>query len=111
MLSEGVDVMNMMEGSFDFKQFQVDITSLPLPPSLPIPFPIHTQKHCYLQQIPMTLYEVYSNCCIVWLLCHGCECSVGLFQGKLDTGKAAVIGHSFGGATTIQALSEDQRFL
>jgi len=56
MLSEGVDVMNMMEGSFDFKQFQVDISSLPLPPSLP--FPIHAQKHCYLQQIPMTLYEV-----------------------------------------------------
>ncbi len=41
-----------------------------------------------------------------------CGCSLNcLFQGKLDTGKAAVMGHSFGGATTIQALSEDQRFL
>jgi platelet-activating factor acetylhydrolase len=52
-LSEGVDVNNMMDGDFDFKQF----------------------------------------------------------QGRLDISKAAIMGHSFGGATTIQALSEDQRFL
>ena len=28
----------------------------------------------------------------------------------MDTGTAAVMGHSFGGATTIQVLSEDSRF-
>jgi platelet-activating factor acetylhydrolase len=33
------------------------------------------------------------------------------FQGRLDLGKTAIMGHSFGGATTIQALSQDQRFL
>ena len=32
-------------------------------------------------------------------------------QGRLDMRKAAIMGHSFGGATTIQALSQDHRFL
>ena len=41
--------------------------------------------------------------------CPVCMC-VSL-QARLDVGKAAIMGHSFGGATTIQALSEDQRFL
>uniref|UniRef100_A0A2C9F1F4 Platelet-activating factor acetylhydrolase n=1 Tax=Cavia porcellus TaxID=10141 RepID=A0A2C9F1F4_CAVPO len=31
-------------------------------------------------------------------------------KGSLDRSKVAIIGHSFGGATVIQALSEDQRF-
>jgi dipeptidyl aminopeptidase/acylaminoacyl peptidase len=52
MLNEGVEVHNMMEGHFDFRQF----------------------------------------------------------QGRLDLRKAAIMGHSFGGATTIQALSQDHRF-
>jgi platelet-activating factor acetylhydrolase len=53
MLNEGVEVHNMMEGHFDFRQF----------------------------------------------------------QGRLDLRKAAIMGHSFGGATTIQALSQDHRFM
>lgn len=32
------------------------------------------------------------------------------FTGQLDTGKAAVMGHSFGGATTIMAIDQDDRF-
>ena len=32
------------------------------------------------------------------------------FKGSMDVSTAAVIGHSFGGATTIQTLSEDTRF-
>ena len=32
------------------------------------------------------------------------------FQGRLNLDLVAVMGHSFGGATTIQTLSEDQRF-
>lgn len=35
----------------------------------------------------------------------------GKFRGRLDVATAAVMGHSFGGATTIQVLSEDPRFL
>ena len=35
----------------------------------------------------------------------------GQFKGRLDAGTAAVMGHSFGGATTVQTLSEDSRFL
>ena len=35
----------------------------------------------------------------------------GQFKGRLDVGTAAVMGHSFGGATTVQTLSEDSRFL
>lgn len=31
-------------------------------------------------------------------------------KGSLDRSKVAIIGHSFGGATVIQTLSEDQRF-
>lgn len=31
-------------------------------------------------------------------------------QGAIDGDKIAVIGHSFGGATVMQTLSEDQRF-
>ncbi|XP_006882190.1 PREDICTED: platelet-activating factor acetylhydrolase [Elephantulus edwardii] len=31
-------------------------------------------------------------------------------KGSIDRNKIAIIGHSFGGATTIQALSEDRRF-
>ena len=34
----------------------------------------------------------------------------GQFRGRLQLNTAAVMGHSFGGATTIQALSEDPRF-
>ncbi|XP_004674080.1 PREDICTED: platelet-activating factor acetylhydrolase [Condylura cristata] len=31
-------------------------------------------------------------------------------EGSIDRNKIAIIGHSFGGATVLQALSEDQRF-
>ena len=32
------------------------------------------------------------------------------FKGRLDLDRAGIMGHSFGGATTIQTLREDQRF-
>jgi platelet-activating factor acetylhydrolase len=32
------------------------------------------------------------------------------FKGRLDVSTAAVMGHSFGGATTVQTLSVDSRF-
>ena len=32
------------------------------------------------------------------------------FVGHLDTDKAAVMGHSFGGATTVVTLASDDRF-
>ena len=32
------------------------------------------------------------------------------FKGRLDVATAAIMGHSFGGATTVQTLSEDTRF-
>ena len=32
------------------------------------------------------------------------------FQGRMDIDTAAIMGHSFGGATTVQTLSEDKRF-
>ena len=32
------------------------------------------------------------------------------FKGRLNTELAVVAGHSFGGGTTIQTLSEDKRF-
>ena len=35
----------------------------------------------------------------------------GQFKGRLDVDMVAVMGHSFGGATTVQVLSEDSRFL
>ena len=35
---------------------------------------------------------------------------LGQFKGRLKVDMAVVMGHSFGGATTIQALSEDHRF-
>ncbi|KAM5262902.1 platelet-activating factor acetylhydrolase [Ctenodactylus gundi] len=35
---------------------------------------------------------------------------LGQLKGAVDRTKLAVIGHSFGGATVIEALSEDQRF-
>ena len=75
-LNEGVNVDNMMEGNFNFKQFQVAYL-LEAEDERPIP-------------------------------CHCVPCTL---QGRLDLNKAAIMGHSFGGATTIQALSEDQRFL
>lgn len=36
--------------------------------------------------------------------------SAAEFKGHLDTGKLAVMGHSFGGATTILSAMEDSRF-
>ena len=35
----------------------------------------------------------------------------GQFKGRLEVDTAAIMGHSFGGATTVQALSEEPRFL
>ncbi len=32
------------------------------------------------------------------------------FRGRMDVSTAAVMGHSFGGGTTVQTLSEDSRF-
>ncbi|MFT4294199.1 MAG: hypothetical protein QM582_02170 [Micropruina sp.] len=35
----------------------------------------------------------------------------GMFHGKLDTARAAVTGHSLGGAAALQALRQDPRFV
>ena len=32
------------------------------------------------------------------------------FEGRLDISTAALMGHSFGGGTTVLALTEDSRF-
>lgn len=40
----------------------------------------------------------------------GLEFDVKQLKGSIDRNRIAVIGHSFGGATVIQALSEDKRF-
>lgn len=32
------------------------------------------------------------------------------FKGRLDISKAGLMGHSFGGATTVQTLTMDNRF-
>ena len=32
------------------------------------------------------------------------------FRGRLDLNTAAVMGHSYGGVTTVQTLLDDQRF-
>ncbi|MEK3877080.1 alpha/beta hydrolase family protein [Paenibacillus sp. FSL M7-0420] len=34
----------------------------------------------------------------------------GLFQGRLDLSRAGIFGHSYGGATTAEALAQDKRF-
>ena len=34
----------------------------------------------------------------------------GQFKGRLDLSKAAIMGHSYGGATTVLTLSQDKRF-
>ncbi len=52
LLNEGAEIQNMLEGSYDFKQF----------------------------------------------------------KGRMDVNTAAVVGHSFGGGTTIQTLATDARF-
>ena len=41
----------------------------------------------------------------------GREFDFSQFKGSLNVESAAVMGHSFGGATTIQTLSEDPRFM
>ena len=33
------------------------------------------------------------------------------FKGRLDVSKAAVVGHSFGGGSTIRVLTEEPRFM
>ena len=33
-----------------------------------------------------------------------------LFKGRLDLNKVAIVGHSFGGATTVMSLAKDKRF-
>ena len=40
----------------------------------------------------------------------GVDLDFGQFKGRLDLNMAGMMGHSFGGATVIQTLSEDQRF-
>ncbi|XP_051008889.1 platelet-activating factor acetylhydrolase [Acomys russatus] len=40
----------------------------------------------------------------------GSDFDVKQLKGTIDRNKIAVVGHSFGGATVIQSLSEDQRF-
>lgn len=41
----------------------------------------------------------------------GEEYDFSQFKGRLNTKLAAAVGHSFGGATTLTALSNDARFL
>ena len=40
----------------------------------------------------------------------GSSYDFGQFKGRMDVSTAAVMGHSFGGATTVQTLMEDSRF-
>ncbi len=32
------------------------------------------------------------------------------FKGRMDLSRASIVGHSFGGATSVLALQEDSRF-
>jgi predicted dienelactone hydrolase len=41
----------------------------------------------------------------------GATFDYGQFKGRLDVATAAVMGHSYGGGTTVQTLSEDSRFV
>ena len=57
------------------------------------------------------LYHLNDGADIQNMLEAGSNFDFGQFKGYLDVETAAIMGHSFGGATTIQALSEDPRFL
>ena len=72
-------------------------------------------------QVKQRSFEVKQGLNLLYLLNNGGEIrnmledcrtfDYGQFKGRLDVDTAAVMGHSFGGATTIQTLSEDSRFL
>ena len=75
----------------------------------------------YSIQVKQRAFEVKQGLNLLHLLNDGGEihnilegCTTfdyGQFKGRLNVGMAAVMGHSFGGGTTVQTLSEDSRFL
>ena len=44
------------------------------------------------------------------MLDHSRDYDFSQFKGRLDMESAAIMGHSFGGSTTVLALSEEPRF-
>ena len=44
------------------------------------------------------------------MLDHSRNYDFGQFKGRLDVESAAVLGHSFGGGTTVLALRDEPRF-
>lgn len=76
-------------------------------------------KFCSLfKKVKQRADEVKKSLDILTLLNEGAEIQDMLggsydfkqFKGRMDVSLAAVIGHSYGGGTTVQTLSEDTRF-
>ncbi len=88
--------------------------------------PLYYEPYIHLKylisvQVKQRAFEVKQSLSLLHLLNDGGEIrnmleggttfDYGQFKGRLDVATAAVMGHSFGGATTVQTLSEDSRFL
>ena len=76
---------------------------------------------CHPHQVKQRAFDIKQALTLLYLLNDGGKIhnlleaaqtfDFSQFQGSLDVEKAAVIGHSFGGAATIQVLCEDARFM
>ena len=72
---------------------------------------LQVKKRCFDVKQALNIMHLLNNGGDIQnMLEGGGDFDFGQFKGRLEVERAAVIGHSFGGSTTVQVMCDEPRF-